>query len=149
MMEESFDGSQQEPTAMTIVQTMRSQLAPAMKARDAAKTAFLRYWIAQFTLGTGEEVSDAEAVKKMRAVLKEAKSGATTFTDEELEMLREWVPASLTVDQIQAELEPVADQIKAAPKDGAAIGVAMKTLAGKPVESDDVRAVVQAIRSQT
>lgn len=133
---------------MTIVQKMRSQLAPAMKARDSAKTAFLRYWIAQFTLGTGEEVSDAEAIKKMRSVLKEAKSGSTTFTDEELEMLGEWVPASLTVDQIRAELAPVVDQIKAAPKDGPAIGVAMKTLAGKPVESEDVRAVVQEIRGQ-
>jgi len=134
---------------MTIVQTMRSQLAPAMKARDAAKTGFLRYWIAQFTLGTGEEVSDAEAIKKMRSVLKEAKTGATTFTAEELEMLREWVPASLTTKQILDELDPVADQIRAAPKDGAALGVAMKALAGKPVESEDVKAVVESIRRQT
>ena len=134
---------------MTIVQKMRSQLTPAMKARDAAKTAFLRYWIAQFTLGTGEEVSDAEAIKKMRAVLKEAKGSATTFTPEELEMLREWVPASLTPDQIRDELAPVADQIRAAPKDGMALGVAMKTLAGKPVETEDVKAVVEAFRGQT
>lgn len=133
---------------MTIVQKMRSQLAPAMKARDAAKTAFLRYWIAQLTKGTGEEASDAEAIKKMRSVLKEAKGGATTFSAEELEMLQEWVPASLTPDQVRGELDQVADQIRAAPKDGAAIGVAMKALAGKPVESEDVRAVVEEIRRQ-
>jgi uncharacterized protein len=131
---------------MTIVQKMRGQLAPAMKARDAAKTAFLRYWIAQLTLGTGEEMSDADAIKKMRSVLKEAKSGVTTFTPEEIEQLREWVPASLGPDQIREALAPVADQIRAAAKDGIALGVAMKALAGQAVETDDVKAAVAALR---
>ena len=54
---------------------MRSQLTEAMKARDAVRTGFLRYWIAQLTLATGAEMSDADAIKKMRGVLKEAKSG--------------------------------------------------------------------------
>jgi uncharacterized protein YqeY len=132
---------------MTIVQRMRSQLAPAMKARDAARTAFLRYWIAQLTLGTGAEMDDAEAIKKMRAVLKEAKGGVTTFTPEEIDHLREWVPASLTPDQVRAALEPVADQIRAAPKDGMALGVAMKALAGQPAETEDVKAAVNALRA--
>ena len=38
---------------MTIVERMRAQLTQAMKARDAVKTGFLRYWIAQLTLGVG------------------------------------------------------------------------------------------------
>jgi uncharacterized protein YqeY len=133
---------------MTIVQKMRSQLAPAMKARDAAKTAFLRYWIAQLTLGTGAEMDDAEAVKKMRSVLKEAKSGVTTFTAEELELLREWVPASLSPERIAEILAPAAEPIRAAAKDGQALGVAMKALAGQAVETEDVKAAVAAIRSQ-
>ncbi|WP_165249885.1 GatB/YqeY domain-containing protein [Paludisphaera soli] len=133
---------------MTIVQKMRSQLAPAMKARDAAKTAFLRYWIAQLTLGTGAEMADAEAVKKMRSVLKEAKSGVTTFTAEELELLREWVPASLTPERILELLAPAADPIRAAAKEGQALGVAMKALAGQAVETEDVKAAVAALRSQ-
>jgi uncharacterized protein YqeY len=132
---------------MTIVQKMREQLKASMKARDTVRTNFLRYWIAQFTLGTGAEVSDADAVKKMRGVLKEAKSGQTTFTPEEIALIQEWVPATLTPDQIAAALEPVRDQIKAAPKDGMAMGVAMKTLAGQPVESEDVKAAVAAIRA--
>ena len=37
---------------MTIVQRMREQLRAAMKARDAAKMTFLRYWIAGLTLGS-------------------------------------------------------------------------------------------------
>ena len=133
---------------MTIVQKMRSQLAPAMKARDTARTAFLRYWIAQLTLGTGVEMSDPDAIKKMRSVLKEAKSGVTTFTTEELDLLREWVPASLGLDQIREALAPVADQIRAAPKDGIALGIAMKALAGKPAETEDVKAAVSTLRGE-
>ena len=64
---------------MTIVKRCGPQLTDAMKARDAVKTGFLRYWIAQLTLGTGAEVSDEEAVKKMRGILKEAKAGPTTL----------------------------------------------------------------------
>ena len=116
---------------MTIVQRMRDQLKESMKARDAVRTNMLRYWIAQFTLGTGDEVSDADAVKKMRGVLKEAKSGQTSFTPEEVALIQEWVPASLGPDQIAAALAPVRDQIKAAPKDGMAMGLAMKALAGQ------------------
>jgi uncharacterized protein YqeY len=136
-------------TIMTIVQKMRSQLAPAMKARDTAKTAFLRYWIAQLTLGTGDEMSDADAVKKMRAVLKEARSGVTTFTPQEIDQIREWVPASLSVDQIREALGPVADAIRSAPKEGMALGVAMKTLAGQAVETEDVKSVVNDLRGTT
>jgi uncharacterized protein YqeY len=130
----------------SIVKRMRSQLPESMKARDAVRTGFLRYWIAQFTLGTGAEMSDADAIKKMRGVLKEAKSGTTTFTPEELALIRDWVPATLTPEQIAEKLAPVADQIKAAPKDGMAMGIAMKALAGDQVESDDVKAAVAALR---
>lgn len=130
----------------SIVQRMRAQLRESMKARDAVRTGFLRYWIAQLTLGTGAEMSDADAVKKMRGVLKEAKSGTTTFTPEELALIREWVPATLTPEQIGAKLAGVADPIRAAPKDGMAMGIAMKALAGEAVDSDDVKAAVAAIR---
>ena len=131
---------------MSIVQRMRSQLAEAMKARDTVRLGFLRYWIAQLTLGTGAEMTEADAIKKMRGVLKEAKSGLTTFTAEELALLRDWVPPTLTAEQIQEALTAVADQIKAAPKEGMAMGIAMKTLAGQQVDSDDVKAAIAALR---
>jgi len=131
---------------MTIVQRMRTQLTASMKAKDTVRTGFLRYWIAALTLGTGAEMSEADAVKKMRGVLREARSGPTTFSPEELALLREWVPPTLTADQIREALAPVADQIKAAPKEGMAMGIAMKSLAGQQVESDDVKAAILAIR---
>ena len=131
---------------MTIAGRMRAALKDAMKARDAARLNFLRYWIAQLTLGTGEEMADAEAIKKMRGVVKEAKSGQTTWSPEEIAMIGEWVPASLGPQQIRELLEAVAGPIKAAPKDGMAMGLAMKALAGQPVDSDDVKAAIAAIR---
>ena len=133
---------------MTIVQRMRAALKDSMKARDALRTGVLRYWIAQLTLGTGEEMPDADAIKKMRGVIKEAKSGQTTWKPEEIALIQEWVPASLGPDQIAEALAAVSDQIKAAPKEGMAIGLAMKALAGQPVNSDDVRAAVAAIRGE-
>jgi len=131
---------------MSIVQKMRSQLAEAMKARDTVRLNFLRYWIAQLTLGTGAEMSEADAIKKMRGVLKEAKSGVTTFTPGEIALLTEWVPPLLTADQIKEILAPVAEQIKAAPKDGMAMGIAMKALAGQQVDADDVKNAIAALR---
>ena len=131
---------------MSIVQRMRASLKESMKARDAFRTNFLRYWIAQLTLGTGEEMSDADAVKKMRGVVKEAKSGQTTWSPEEIALISEWVPASLGPDQIARLLAGVSEAIKAAPKDGMAMGIAMKALAGQPVDSDDVKAAVVLIR---
>lgn len=132
---------------MTIVQTMRIKLRESMKARDAVRTNFLRYWIAQLTLGTGAEVADTDAIKKMRGVLKEAKTGQTSFTADDIMLLQEWVPANLGADQIAVTLESVRDQIKAAPKEGMAMGIAMKALAGAAVESEDVKAAVVAIRA--
>ncbi len=131
---------------MAMVQRMRDELKVSMKARDAVRTNFLRYWIAALTLGTGAELTDEEAVKKMRGVLKEAKTGQTTFTPEEVALIQDWIPPSLSPDQIAEHLAPVRDAIKAAPKDGMAMGLAMKFLAGQPVDSDDVKAAVAAIR---
>ena len=131
---------------MTIVQKMRERLRGSMKARDAVQTQFLRYWIAQLTLGDGSEVADPEAVKKMRSVLKEAKGGQTTFLPEELELLKEWVPPTLGPEQVEQALAPIAEQIRSAPKEGMAMGIAMKALAGQPVESEDVKAAITRLR---
>ena len=131
---------------MTLAQRMRERLRESMKARDTLQTQFLRYWIAQFTLGDGTEVTDAEAVKKMRSVLKEARTGQTTFRPEELELIKEWVPPTLSPEQVEQALAPIAEQIRGAAKEGIAMGVAMKALAGQPVESEDVKAAITSLR---
>ncbi len=133
---------------MTIVQRMRASLKDSMKARDATRTNVLRYWIAQLTLGTGEEMADADSIKKMRGVVKEAKSGQTTWTPEEIALIgRNGCPPRSASTRSGRRLAPLCDQIKAAPKDGMAMGLAMKALAGQPVDSDDVKAAVASIRA--
>ena len=39
----------------------------------------------------------ADAIKKMRSVQKEAKSGVTTWTAEELVLIKDWVPPTLSI----------------------------------------------------
>jgi hypothetical protein len=102
--------------------------------------------MAQFILGDGTEMPEADAIKKMRGVLKEAKAGPTTFTPEELALIKQWVPANMSPEQITEALAPVAAQIKAAPKEGMAMGIAMKALVGQLVDSDDVKAAIAALR---
>jgi uncharacterized protein YqeY len=125
---------------------MREQLSASMKARDSVRTQFLRYWIAQLTRGDGTEVPDDEAIKRMRGILKEATTSVTSFGEQEIELLREWVPRNLTREQIDEALSSVAAEIRGAGKEGMAMGIAMKALAGRAVDSEDVRAVVAALR---
>jgi uncharacterized protein YqeY len=132
---------------MTLVQRMRAQLPAAMKARDAVRVQFLRYWIAQFTQGNGTEVSDEQAIKKLRGIVKEAKAGPTTFTPEEVALIAEWVPASWDRDRIREALLPIAENVRSASKEGMALGMAMKYLAGQPVEAEEAKAVVQELRA--
>ena len=80
-------------------------------------------------------------------MLKEAQTGRTTFTPEELTLIREWVLATLGRDQIQEILAPHADAIRSAPKEGQAMGAAMKALAGQAVDSDNVKAVITTLRA--
>ena len=48
--------------------------------------------------------------------------------------------------RVAEALGPVADAIRQAPKDGMAMGIAMKSLAGQPADSDDVKAVIAELR---
>lgn len=132
---------------MTLVQRMRAQLPAAMKAKDTVRLQFLRYWIAQFTRGDGTELADEQAIKRLRGVVKEAKAGPTTFTAEELALIGEWVPASWDQARIREELVTIAESLRLAPKEGMALGLAMKHLTGQPVEANDVKAVVAELRS--
>ena len=99
---------------MTIVQRMREQLRAAMKARDTVKTTFLRYWIAGLTLGSGEEMVDDAAIKKMRSVLKEAQTGQSTFTPEEVALVTRVAPRDARPRPDPRGARAVADAIRSA-----------------------------------
>lgn len=132
---------------MTIVQRMRAELPRAMKAKDTVRVQFLRYWIAQGTLGDGTELSDDQAVKRMRGIVKEARTGLTSFRPEELALIQDWVPATLSRDHIREALLPIAETLRNAPREGIAMGLAMKQLAGLAVDSEDVSELIAELRS--
>jgi hypothetical protein len=58
------------------------------------------------------------------------------------------LPQTLSVEHITEALSPVADAIRAAKADGAAMGVAMKHLkaSGAAVEAGDVQRAVKGLR---
>ena len=133
---------------MTIVERMRAQLTESMKARDTVRTGFLRYWIAQLTTGSGAEVPEAEAIKKMRADLEGGEGRADhVLAGRDRALIKRMGPAQPSApSRSPRRLVAVREQIKAAPKDGMAMGIAMKALSGQPVESDDVKAAVASLR---
>ena len=133
-----------EMQMMTMVEHMRARLREAMKAHDAVKTGFLRYWIAQLILATGAEVSDADAVKKMRGILRRPRPGRRPSPRKRLPCFGSGYHRLLMQRGFRRPWfreGPVA-----APKEGMAMGIAMKALAGQQVESDDVKAAVASLR---
>jgi uncharacterized protein YqeY len=67
----------------------------------------------------------------------------------EIAVLAEFLPKSLSVEQITQALAGAAEAIRAAKNDGQAMGVAMKHLkaAGAQAEAADVQAAIKPLRS--
>jgi hypothetical protein len=72
--------------------------------------------------------------------------GAFSIQFRELALIREWVPSTLTPEQLAEALAPVSDQIKAAHMEGMAMGIAVKALAGQAVDGDDVKSAIATLR---
>ena len=72
-----------------------------------------------------------------------------TALQQENVFLASLLPQTLTVEEIMATLAEITPEIKAAPKEGAAVGVAMKFLKPKGVKAlgDDVKVAVQRMRT--
>ncbi len=97
-----------------------------------------------------QPVSNDRAVKIFRDLLKEAKANPHSFSDREVEILTELVPPFLDEKATEQYLRDkgVFEQIKGCPREGQAIGIAMKTCAqgNRCVNSDIVRQIVLALR---
>ena len=145
---------------MALLQTIKQQVIEAMKAKDSLKKEVLR--VAQGDIEmhhtrTGEHMSDEEAQKVIRKLIKSNQETIEHTTDpaavekltKEIAILEELLPRTLGVDEIVAALGPVESDIKAAGNDGQATGVAMKHLKpqGLAVEGKDVSEAVKQIRS--
>ena len=141
---------------MPLAQEIKAAMFAAMKAKSITEKEILRVALGEITK-TGDEPDDAAVQSILRKIIKsnrEAQSASgdaevKAKLDTEIATLEKFLPQTLSAEQIRELLAPVADQIKAAPAQGQAMGIAMKTLkaSGAEVNAPDVAAAVGELRS--
>lgn len=143
-----------------LVPEIKKRMMDAMKAKREVERDILRLALGEIQNvenRTGQPLSDEEAHKVIRKIMKSnsetlghaTKEEMKAKLEEENKILESLLPQRWDVDRIAAELAPLADQIRGAASEGQATGVAMKHLkgAGAPVEGKDVGEAVRKLRS--
>lgn len=143
-----------------LVDTIKTRIRQAMKDKNTVEREILGVALGEIQTaearGSGPiSTQDAEAI--LRKLVKSNRETLDASTDEgqravlerEIEILQSLLPKSLSVDEIETALDPVADSIRGAANDGQATGVAMKHLksSGARVEGKDVAEVVKRLRA--
>lgn len=142
-----------------LVDEIKARMFQAMKAGSTVEKEILRVAMGEITTEAARpdrKGDDDETRAILRKLVKsnEETLGATQDPAQqatlraEIEVLKTFLPKALGMDEIVAALAPVADELKAAPNDGQATGVAMKHLKalGESVNGKDVSAAVRQLR---
>lgn len=144
-----------------LVDTLRSQLTDAMKAKDELRKNAIRVVLSESAPKDGKPATDEGVFKVIRKIVEGNNETRTmlkqagrdneplyTHLDNESKYLSEFLPKTLSRDKIAEELVPLADSLKAAKSDGQAMGLAMKHFKAKglTVDGNDVSAVVAEVR---
>jgi uncharacterized protein YqeY len=142
-----------------LVDQIKARMFQAIKAGQHIEKEILRVAVGEITTEAarpGRQGSDEEAQAILRKLVKSNEETLASTTDEEKrttllkenEILAGFLPKSLTAEEIAAALAPVIEQIKAAPSDGQATGVAMKQLksVGAIVNGKDVGVAIKELR---
>lgn len=128
-----------------IFETVKQRITLATKARDQPRKDIYRFLKGKMDLLP--KLDDETATKVIRTLLKDAKENPTQFSPLEVAEMESLVPALFDIDQTLAALDEAArESIRSAKADNQALGLAMKTLKGKPVDSEIVRYVVTKLR---
>jgi uncharacterized protein len=149
---------------MSMVETLKQKLTACRKAGQSVQMGVLQVVLGEASMiagRTGKPASDDDVEKVVRktmlanqetlALLQQkgmaASENYAKLTAENV-LLQSLFPDTLTVADIVAALDEVADQVKAAKNDGQATGVAMKHLKGMNlrVVGNDVATAVKQIR---
>lgn len=138
---------------------LKKQMFAAMKASRNLEKEILRVAIGEIeTVASRSDkpLSHEDELGVLRKLVKSNEETLLSTQDpekrnvlsSEMEVLRTFLPSTLTVEQIKAALGPVVDAIKAAAGDGPAVGIAMKQLKASDarVEGKDVSAAVKQLR---
>lgn len=141
---------------MPLAADIKKAMFAAMKAKNIVEKEVLRVALGEITK-TGDEPNDVEVQAILRKLIKsnreahEASQDAAQKADLETEItvLEGFLPKSLSVEEIKAALQEVAAQIKAAPNQGPAMGIAMKVLkaTGAETNSADVAKAIAELRT--
>lgn len=139
---------------------IKKQMIEAMKQKHTVAKEVLRVALGEIQTAearSGKPPTDDQAAALVRKLIKSNRetleAGPDEATSERLnqenQILEQLLPQTLDVPQIIDALGDLADQIAAAPSDGAATGLAVKHLKtnGAAVEGKDVAAAVRQMRS--
>jgi uncharacterized protein YqeY len=146
---------------MTIVERIAQDLTAAMKAKDAARTSVLRMAKAALKnreIDKGEPLDDPEVVKALGSLVKQREDSVEQYEKAsrpelaekeraEITVLKEYLPAEISEEEIVAAVEKAVEETGAAtPKDmGKVMKAAMAALAGsgKAVDGKRVNAAAR------
>lgn len=142
-----------------LIDDIKNQVMQAMRDKDSHRRDLLKVVLGELQTAaarTGDAMDDEQAQKIIRKIVKSTQEmielskrpEAIEQAKAELVILESLLPRTLSVDEIVAALQPVADNVRAAGNDGQATGVAMKHLksTGAVVEGKDVGVAVKQIR---
>ena len=133
---------------MSLEAEIKKAMFAAMKAKNNVEKEIFRVALGEITTAASrapdENLSDSEIQAILKKLIKSNREAMDASSDEEdksklaeeSEALQRFLPQALSVDEIKAVLSEVADQIKAAPNQGPAMGIAMKTLKAQGAEAN-------------
>jgi uncharacterized protein YqeY len=104
-----------------LTEKIRAELTAAMKARDAVRLSTLRMLQSSFKyqqIEVGHELSDEEAMTVIRKAVKQRLDSIEQYTkgnrpelaakeQSEMELLKTWLPADLTDDEIESGIREI------------------------------------------
>jgi uncharacterized protein YqeY len=132
----------------TFEQKINADLKAAMKAKDEAKKRAIRAIKAGILLaktdGSGDELTDAKAIKMLTKMAKQRKDSLDIYTKqnredlavkerEELAVIQEYLPKAMTPEEIETGVKAIIEEVGASSmRDmGKVMGIATKRFAGK------------------
>lgn len=142
-----------------LLDQIKARMFAAMKSGDTVEKEILKVCMGEITTDqarAGRAGSDEEAIAILRKLVKSNEESlasglgaeqAAVITRENV-ILKEFLPKTLSVDDIVAALAAVEAQLKAAGNDGQATGIAVKHLKGQGLDAGgkDVAAAVKRVR---
>jgi uncharacterized protein YqeY len=143
-----------------LLDEIKAQMFRAMKAGNVVEKEILRVAVGEITTEAareGRKGDDDEARAVVKKLIKSNDESLAMGPDaekravleEETRILSAFLPKSLGVDAIVAELAAVAEAVRAAGNEGQATGIAMKHLkaSGQSVNGKDVAEAVKRVRT--